>query len=60
MVFRRFFHNPVLSPEVLATLWGEVVASRFSAILTILRKLDRSGISVEDLLGANFFTVIDT
>ena len=60
MIFRRFFHDPVPSPDVLSILWGEVLASRFSAILTSRRKLDRSGISVEDLLGPYFFTVIDT
>ena len=55
--FGDFLNIPVPTPPTL--LWEEVVASRFSAVLTVQRKLGYSSITLTDLLGPHFHTIAD-
>eukprot|EP01042_Synura_sphagnicola_P003670 gene3670-4580_t len=57
--FGKFLSNPLPNPDVLSLLWKNVVASRFSAVLSIKRKLRYSSITLKDLLGPNFYPIVD-
>eukprot|EP01042_Synura_sphagnicola_P002114 gene2114-2524_t len=57
--FQDFLNNPVPTPNALPLLWEEVVASRFSAVLTVQRKLGYSSITLTDLLGPHFYPIVD-
>ena len=57
--FSDFLNNPVPAPAMLPLLWEEVVAFRFSAVLTVQRRLGNSSITLADLLGPHFYPIID-